>query len=480
MKQHGVTTTTSRAATSAPQTTGSSGATSMSGNPVSRAQAQGGNAAAQEALSTAIPSNTSSGAAGMPSTKGEAVKRHAEGVRRVQGLLAAGLAQEVDPAQGASSRQNLLHNAAEWITEGEAKVRVLAPVHDSAQRVAIPAGMVGYFDATRTMEEGGSTYDEGNLSAQPQVEPEFSGVVGTMDGETLSLYDPATKTEGFLAETIIHEVLHDADQHDNGTWDEGTATGRAPAWAYDSYMTEFRAYWFENAEGTASDAFESSSDTNVGQHTVSAVNAKGVLKVANTSFKNRRQESIWLHLRGDDRPAGDWLDSSGAWVQPYAYVGYYYVLDPAFRKMVDDYDRPRNGNAIASVRIQRLSEAVGITCGDTDLAPILAVAEELDELDRAWLADQESSRPFWEQVRRSLSVPDIRAVREAILGGATSAPEGEGSRYTVVQGDTLGVIADRMLGDPSRWRELYNLNRDVIGTNPDAIQPGQRLLLPDA
>lgn len=25
-----------------------------------------------------------------------------------------------------------------------------------------------------------------------------------------------------------------------------------------------------------------------------------------TSFKNQRQERIWLHLRGADRPAGDW------------------------------------------------------------------------------------------------------------------------------------------------------------------------------
>lgn len=49
---------------------------------------------------------------------------------------------------------------------------------------------------------------------------------------------------------------------------------------------------------------------------------------------------------------------------------------------------------------------------------------------------------------------------------------------TVKAGDSLSAIAARELGDASRWREIYNLNKDVVGANPDLIHPGQQLRMP--
>ena len=49
---------------------------------------------------------------------------------------------------------------------------------------------------------------------------------------------------------------------------------------------------------------------------------------------------------------------------------------------------------------------------------------------------------------------------------------------TVVAGDTLGAIADRYLNDKNRWREIYTMNQEVIGANPDHIEPGQTLRMP--
>jgi nucleoid-associated protein YgaU len=51
--------------------------------------------------------------------------------------------------------------------------------------------------------------------------------------------------------------------------------------------------------------------------------------------------------------------------------------------------------------------------------------------------------------------------------------------YTVDSGDNLSAIAKQELGDANRWREIYELNKDVIGDNPDLIQPGMELKLPD-
>ncbi|MBT2493728.1 transglycosylase family protein [Streptomyces sp. ISL-96] len=48
--------------------------------------------------------------------------------------------------------------------------------------------------------------------------------------------------------------------------------------------------------------------------------------------------------------------------------------------------------------------------------------------------------------------------------------------YTVASGDTLSAIAD---AEDVRggWRSLYTANRDVVGSDPDIILPGQRLSL---
>jgi nucleoid-associated protein YgaU len=53
-----------------------------------------------------------------------------------------------------------------------------------------------------------------------------------------------------------------------------------------------------------------------------------------------------------------------------------------------------------------------------------------------------------------------------------------GKTYTVVQGDSLSKIAKREYGDASKWRQIYQANRDVID-NPDLIEPGQNLIIPD-
>lgn len=51
-------------------------------------------------------------------------------------------------------------------------------------------------------------------------------------------------------------------------------------------------------------------------------------------------------------------------------------------------------------------------------------------------------------------------------------------QYVVVTGDTLRTIAQQQYGDPAQWQRVYDANRDVIGSNPDALQAGMRLRIP--
>lgn len=60
-----------------------------------------------------------------------------------------------------------------------------------------------------------------------------------------------------------------------------------------------------------------------------------------------------------------------------------------------------------------------------------------------------------------------------VLGG-TATPD---CQYTVVPGDTLSAIAQRLYGDSARWPDIFNANQDQIA-NPDQIFPGQVLRIP--
>ena len=60
---------------------------------------------------------------------------------------------------------------------------------------------------------------------------------------------------------------------------------------------------------------------------------------------------------------------------------------------------------------------------------------------------------------------------------ATSSPSPE-REYVVQAGDTLRTIAAQQYGDPTLWQRVYQANLDVIGNNPDALQPGMRLRIP--
>lgn len=50
--------------------------------------------------------------------------------------------------------------------------------------------------------------------------------------------------------------------------------------------------------------------------------------------------------------------------------------------------------------------------------------------------------------------------------------------HTTVRGDWLSKLALRYLGRMDRWREIYALNRSIIGSNPNCLRRGLRLKIP--
>jgi nucleoid-associated protein YgaU len=67
----------------------------------------------------------------------------------------------------------------------------------------------------------------------------------------------------------------------------------------------------------------------------------------------------------------------------------------------------------------------------------------------------------------------------AVGARGASAAAGLGGRvYVVEEGDTIYDIARYELGKASRWAEIIELNRDVLGNDIHYLKPGARLILP--
>lgn len=78
------------------------------------------------------------------------------------------------------------------------------------------------------------------------------------------------------------------------------------------------------------------------------------------------------------------------------------------------------------------------------------------------------------------SVQKVSSVTPTNTNSNRSVEKSTPKTYTVVSGDNLWTIAQRLLGDGSRWNEIYsyNNNKSIIGGNPNLIRPGQVLSIP--
>jgi len=75
--------------------------------------------------------------------------------------------------------------------------------------------------------------------------------------------------------------------------------------------------------------------------------------------------------------------------------------------------------------------------------------------------------------------PAHREVLESRLSNVSSQRPYGGRTYVVQEGDSLFNIARYELGKASRWVEIYELNRHLIGSDHDYLPPGVELVLPN-
>ena len=101
------------------------------------------------------------------------------------------------------------------------------------------------------------------------------------------------------------------------------------------------------------------------------------------------------------------------------------------------------------------------------------IVQSQEQANKIW--DAIKTIPTWSQE----VVADIKAAPGSQAAKSDSAGAGGGATYTVKPGDTLSKIAKQALGDANAYMSIFNLNRDQL-SDPDKIQPGQVLKLPQA
>jgi len=78
-------------------------------------------------------------------------------------------------------------------------------------------------------------------------------------------------------------------------------------------------------------------------------------------------------------------------------------------------------------------------------------------------------------VGQTLVMPEKDAVPTDVV--TKPVTQRDGRLYEVRKGDTLSGIASAQLGDGSRWKEIYDLNRDRL-SSPSVLHVGATILLP--
>ena len=74
----------------------------------------------------------------------------------------------------------------------------------------------------------------------------------------------------------------------------------------------------------------------------------------------------------------------------------------------------------------------------------------------------------------------ITATVQAVRAAETAPTPTAGQTYTVKSGDSLWAIAKKYYGNGSKYTDIYNANKSIIGGNPNSIKPGQVLTLPSS
>jgi len=140
--------------------------------------------------------------------------------------------------------------------------------------------------------------------------------------------------------------------------------------------------------------------------------------------------------------------------------------------------RPTRTPSVTALKqtVERLEVAVSER--DDQLTTLRQRLERVTEQRDAYIAELEQARKERDKFKQENEV--LNKKLNEILAPKPVAPAVKPGIYVVQEGDTLESIAAKedIYGDKSRWKEIFEENKDVIGSAPDKLEPGTKLIIP--
>jgi len=196
--------------------------------------------------------------------------------------------------------------------------------------------------------------------------------------------------------------------------------------------------------------------------TVDIVNGGQVTNIGFEGLKDFKISSFFPAL-----PDGSYVNTKGQFEGPDFYISFFEQIKKdrkPFRLIVTDI----NVNLLVSIE----SFEYKYKYGTDDVDFILDLKQYIEHTVRilSLTKDSSTNNPLVAQASSTYTNSN-RSIEKTI-------PQ----NYTVISGDSLWKIAKKVLGDGSRWYEIYtyNNNKSIIGGNPNLIYPGQVLSIPNS
>ena len=139
------------------------------------------------------------------------------------------------------------------------------------------------------------------------------------------------------------------------------------------------------------------------------------------------------------------------------------------RKLVEDLIRQARMSFAASLP-DKPAEAV---------QQIALLKREIDSL-KAQLARTSPSKPAVAESKARPAVAQLETEDAVAVAPPVPAPKPAQpavQTYVVQSGDTLSSISTRMYKDPTKWKVIYDANRNVL-VSPQSVKVGQTLMIP--
>ena len=298
----------------------------------------------------------------------------------VYNLLQQGLSINLNQA---SLKNVLWRNTCEWILTGQCELCVLVPTSNSINKVK--TGSTEYFDKNVTYPNLGGRSRPTNKNTDVN-ENDTVAFFRSGENKMYVLRHPEGRNYHNLEKlksTLIHETQHNADRHrvDFGDrWvEEMPSIGHQSNQEspkdklgkenknklYNSFVTEFRAYWLEHVFDQESGSLKLKEDEHIG---------------------------IKSHIKRE-----------------YSYYGKYFDSDnPNLREAAETYTSPTGGNLMNSIRIEDIAKMLdgfrrkGISSKRIEalIIKIKYIIHFMNRYELLFLEDEKFSSPFWDYMNK--------------------------------------------------------------------------------